>query len=152
TPWARPRPQTRAGRDQASSPPCRVRTNADRIVGPRPSRPRSERPRFGHCWSRPPRSTRNVTIGPCLTAGLGPTGPAKQCPSPLSHGPRRGRGWRGRSLRFEVHAMDAVIVYESLWGNTAAVARAIAEGFGPGARVLTTDHATPAAVHHAHEL
>ena len=30
--------------------------------------------------------------------------------------------------------MDAVIVYEFLWGNTAAVARAVAEGFGPGAR------------------
>ena len=42
--------------------------------------------------------------------------------------------------------MDAVIVYESLWGNTAAVARAVAEGFGPGARALTTDEATPAVI------
>lgn len=42
--------------------------------------------------------------------------------------------------------MHAVIVYESLWGNTAAVARAVAEGFGPGARALTTDEATPAVV------
>jgi hypothetical protein len=42
--------------------------------------------------------------------------------------------------------MKAVIVYESLWGNTAAVARAIAEGIGPGARALTTDEATPAVV------
>jgi flavodoxin len=30
--------------------------------------------------------------------------------------------------------MKAVVVYESLWGNTAAIARAIAEGIGPGAR------------------
>ena len=28
--------------------------------------------------------------------------------------------------------MNAVVVYESHWGNTAAVARAIAEGIGPG--------------------
>jgi len=42
--------------------------------------------------------------------------------------------------------MRAVIVYESLWGNTAAVARAVAEGFGPGARALTTDEATPEVV------
>ncbi len=34
--------------------------------------------------------------------------------------------------------MKAVIVYQSLWGNTAAVARAIAEGIGPGTPVLTT--------------
>ena len=40
--------------------------------------------------------------------------------------------------------MNAVVVYESHWGNTAAVARAIAEGIGPGARALTTDEATPA--------
>lgn len=38
--------------------------------------------------------------------------------------------------------MQAVVVYESLWGNTAAVARAIAEGLGPEARALTTDEAT----------
>jgi hypothetical protein len=35
----------------------------------------------------------------------------------------------------------ALVVYESFWGNTAAIARAIAEGIG-GARVLTTDEAT----------
>jgi hypothetical protein len=29
-----------------------------------------------------------------------------------------------------------MVVYESLWGNTAAKARAIAEGIGPGTRVL----------------
>jgi hypothetical protein len=35
-----------------------------------------------------------------------------------------------------------VVVYESLWGNTAAVARAIAEGIGPEATALATDQAT----------
>ena len=39
--------------------------------------------------------------------------------------------------------MKAVVVYESLWGNTAAIAQAIAEGIGPEARALTTDAATP---------
>jgi hypothetical protein len=39
--------------------------------------------------------------------------------------------------------MQAVVVYESHWGNTEAVARAIAEGIGPGARALATDEATP---------
>lgn len=39
--------------------------------------------------------------------------------------------------------MKAVVVYESLWGNTAAVARAIAEGIGPEAEVLSTSEATP---------
>jgi hypothetical protein len=38
--------------------------------------------------------------------------------------------------------MNAIVVYESHWGNTAAVARAIAEGIGDGARVLDTDQAT----------
>lgn len=38
--------------------------------------------------------------------------------------------------------MKAVVVYESLWGNTAAIARAVAEGLGPDARALTTDEAT----------
>lgn len=42
--------------------------------------------------------------------------------------------------------MRAVVVYESLWGNTAAVAREIARGIGPDTRVLTTDEATPAAI------
>lgn len=35
--------------------------------------------------------------------------------------------------------MNAIIVYESVWGNTAAVARAIAEGFGPNAHAYATD-------------
>jgi flavorubredoxin len=42
--------------------------------------------------------------------------------------------------------MKAVVVYESHWGNTEAVARAIAEGMGRDVRVLNTDEATPAAV------
>ena len=39
--------------------------------------------------------------------------------------------------------MHAVVVYESFWGNTAAVARAIAEGIGPDASAITTDEASP---------
>ncbi len=42
--------------------------------------------------------------------------------------------------------MNAVVVYESLWGNTAAVAAAIAEGIGHGARALSTAGATPEVV------
>lgn len=42
--------------------------------------------------------------------------------------------------------MKAVVVYESLWGNTAAVARAIAEGLGEGTPALTTDAALPEAI------
>jgi len=38
--------------------------------------------------------------------------------------------------------MNALVVYESLWGNTAAVARAVAEGLGPDARALSTAEAT----------
>ena len=37
--------------------------------------------------------------------------------------------------------MKALVVYESLWGNTAAIARAIALGIGPGAEAVTTDAA-----------
>lgn len=37
--------------------------------------------------------------------------------------------------------MKAVVVYESLWGNTAAIAKAIAEGLGTEARALTTSDA-----------
>ena len=40
--------------------------------------------------------------------------------------------------------MKAVVVYESLWGNTAAIAKAIAEGIGPGARALSTAEADAA--------
>lgn len=42
--------------------------------------------------------------------------------------------------------MKAVVVYESLWGNTASVARAIAEGIGPDATAMSTAEATPAAI------
>jgi hypothetical protein len=42
--------------------------------------------------------------------------------------------------------MKAVVVYESLWGNTASIARAIAEGIGPGASAMTTDEATGPAI------
>jgi hypothetical protein len=42
--------------------------------------------------------------------------------------------------------MKAVVVYESLWGNTAAVARAIAEGIGPETAVLSTGEVTPGQV------
>jgi len=45
--------------------------------------------------------------------------------------------------------MKAVVVYESLWGNTAAVARAIAEGIGPEAVALSTAEATPEVVRDA---
>jgi hypothetical protein len=39
--------------------------------------------------------------------------------------------------------MRAIVVFESHWGNTAAVARAIAEGLGSEAKALTTTEATP---------
>lgn len=42
--------------------------------------------------------------------------------------------------------MKAIVVYESLFGNSAAIARAIAEGLGPEAQVLTTAQATGEAV------
>lgn len=42
--------------------------------------------------------------------------------------------------------MKAIVVYESLWGNTAAIARAIAEGIGLQAQALPTDEATSAVI------
>ena len=39
--------------------------------------------------------------------------------------------------------MHAIVVYESHWGNTEAVARAIGDGIGPDTEVLSTDAATP---------
>jgi len=42
--------------------------------------------------------------------------------------------------------MKAIVVYESLWGNTATIARAIAEGIGSGARALSTAEATAAEI------
>jgi flavorubredoxin len=38
--------------------------------------------------------------------------------------------------------MNAIVVYESHWGNTAAIARAIAEGIGLEARAMSTGQAT----------
>ena len=38
--------------------------------------------------------------------------------------------------------MKAIVVYESHWGNTAAIARAIAEGIGLEARAMSTAEAT----------
>ena len=45
-----------------------------------------------------------------------------------------------------VQAMNAIVVYESHWGNTAAVARAIAEGIGAGTRALDTEEASGSAL------
>lgn len=45
--------------------------------------------------------------------------------------------------------MKAIIVYQSLWGNTAAIARAIAAGIGPDARSLSTTEASGEAIAHA---
>lgn len=42
--------------------------------------------------------------------------------------------------------MRAIVVYESLWGNTAAIARAVGEGLGDGTKVMTTSEATPSMV------
>jgi hypothetical protein len=39
--------------------------------------------------------------------------------------------------------MKAIVVYESVWGNTAAIARAIAEGIGEGATAASTAEAGP---------
>lgn len=38
--------------------------------------------------------------------------------------------------------MKAIVVYESLWGNTAAIGRAIAEGIGENTQAVTTSDAT----------
>jgi len=45
--------------------------------------------------------------------------------------------------------MKAFVVYESLWGNTAAIARAIADGLGRDAVALTTDAAGPETIENA---
>ena len=42
--------------------------------------------------------------------------------------------------------MKAIVVYESHWGNTAAIARAIAAGLGPGAAAVSTQEASDAVV------
>lgn len=48
--------------------------------------------------------------------------------------------------------MKALVVYESLWGNTAAIAAAIAEGIGPHARAVHTGEVDPGDVRHANLL
>jgi len=42
--------------------------------------------------------------------------------------------------------VKAIVVYQSLWGSTAAVAHAIADGLGKGAVALSTSEATPEAI------
>jgi hypothetical protein len=42
--------------------------------------------------------------------------------------------------------MHAIVVYESLWGNTAEVARAIAAGLGPDVRAYPTDEVPEGAI------
>jgi len=42
--------------------------------------------------------------------------------------------------------MKSVVVYESLWGHTEAIARALAEGLGSGATAMSTTEATPGAI------
>ncbi|MBN2086323.1 MAG: hypothetical protein JW748_13975 [Anaerolineales bacterium] len=42
--------------------------------------------------------------------------------------------------------MKAIVVYESIWGNTAAVAKAIAQGIGTGTPALSTAEASAEAV------
>ena len=42
--------------------------------------------------------------------------------------------------------MKAVVVYESHWGNTAAIGRAIAEGIGDGTQALLTSEAAAEAM------
>lgn len=39
--------------------------------------------------------------------------------------------------------MKAVVVYESLWGNTKAVARVVADGTGPGTPTLASKAGPP---------
>jgi hypothetical protein len=39
--------------------------------------------------------------------------------------------------------MEAIVVYESVWGNTAEVARAIADGIGGGTEAFATDAVPP---------
>jgi hypothetical protein len=40
-------------------------------------------------------------------------------------------------------AMHAIVVFESVWGNTAAIARAIAEGMGPEVHAYPPDEVPP---------
>ncbi len=60
--------------------------------------------------------------------------------------PRIPLPWPKDRVTGKVMTMKAVVVYESHWGNTAAIAYAIAEGIGPDAQALTTDEATETAL------
>lgn len=42
--------------------------------------------------------------------------------------------------------MKAIVVYESMWGNTAEIAKAIAFGIGSDATAMSTDEATAAEI------
>jgi hypothetical protein len=53
---------------------------------------------------------------------------------------------RGHNQNRKVDTMKAIVVYESHWGNTAAIARAIAEGIGPETQALSTAEASGAAL------
>ncbi len=52
----------------------------------------------------------------------------------------------GSPVQGRSSGMKAIVVYESFWGNTADIARAIAEGIGPDARALSTAEATATVV------
>lgn len=52
------------------------------------------------------------------------------------------RASTGSGLDDTTAPVRALVVYESLWGNTAAVASAIADGLGEGAEAVTTEAAT----------
>jgi hypothetical protein len=62
----------------------------------------------------------------------------------MSEGPKMSEGSKKSETGGAKDPMKAVVVYESLWGNTAAIARAVAEGIGGETRALSTDEATPA--------
>src|SRR5438552_18506239 len=59
---------------------------------------------------------------------------------------RRCRSSCDNNATHQGDAMRAIVGYESQWGNTAAVARAIAEGLGQGAQAMNTDEAVGPAV------
>lgn len=46
-------------------------------------------------------------------------------------------------MNVETGTLKVAVVYESLWGNTAAIARAIADGLGPGTELFSTAEAEP---------
>ena len=56
----------------------------------------------------------------------------------LRHVPTGFGTHRSKSSRKE-QRMHAIVVYESVWGNTEAIARAVADGLGPDVRAYPTD-------------